>query len=472
MKKVGLFWCACLGAWWGIAAPVYALDSSNVLVLYNPASPESVQIADYYAQVHPGVQQLALSGVPTTEDVGWDVYLNTIRPQVVSALTPSVDCIVTTKGLPLRITNPKVGGGSWNVYSSLESELTRVDTINSRTLMGNQGYMLPAQWGGNPLALNTYYYADRAFHYDTEGFRLAARLDGFTVADVTAAIDRAQKAVVGRPGYTILLDDDPDAPGAAADSMENLVSNVLVPRNVPHVYDQTDTFVREVDGRVSGYVSHGIYGGASGDYLANPTTGLDITPAAGAVFHTYESYNAYTFDPNAVGGMPMRQGLIAEWLAMGGSAGVGHVQEPGVSQMSITNEDRMFQMLLDGYTWAEAAWNATRQLSFVNTVVGDPLMSLREWVAGDIDLDGDVDMFDLSCVKAAYGSSQGSPRYSFMADMNANGVVDFWDYSFVKSHYTGSGAPPRPPGGAVPEPSCLSLLALAALAVARRRRRA
>ena len=194
-----------LGVWLGIVAPSFGLDNSNVLVLYNSASPDGAQIASYYSQIHPGVTELALTGVPTTEDTTWDVYLNTIRPQVLSALTSSIDCIVTTKGLPLRINNPKVGSGAWNVYSSLESELTRVDAISTRQLMGNQAY-----WS-NPLALNPYFYNERVFNYSTYGIRLTSRLDGFSVSDVTAAIDRARNAVVGRPGYTFLIDDDPCA---------------------------------------------------------------------------------------------------------------------------------------------------------------------------------------------------------------------------------------------------------------------
>jgi uncharacterized protein (TIGR03790 family) len=461
-----------LGACLGIVSPSFGLSNSNVLVLYNPASAESVQIATYYAQVHPGVQQLALNNVPTTEQVSWNVYLGTIRPQVVPALNSSIDCIVTTKGLPLRIYNPNEDPNKykiWNTYSSLESELARVDSITTRTLMGNQKYWADPP-SGNPLAQNPYYYyADRPFDYDTEGIRLTSRLDGFTVADVTGAINRAQRAVIGRPGYTFLVDDDPSAPGAPADRMETLVSNVLIPRSIPRIYDSTTAFIRDANGPVLGYVSHGVHGGAPGDYILNPTTGLRITPASGGIFHTYESYNAYTFDQNSIGQMPARQGLVAEWLHLGGAAGVGCVQEPGVSTYNITNEERMFQMLLDGYTWAEAAWRATYQLSSVNTIVGDPLMRLRPWVPGDSDLDGDVDLFDISAIKSAYGTRAGNPGYNLMADMNANGVVDFWDLSFVKSNYTGS-LPHLSGMMAIPEPSCLSLLLLAGLGTVARRR--
>src|SRR5215831_17541884 len=82
-----------------------ALDASNVLVLYNAASPDGLQIANYYAADHPGVRLLGLQNVPTTDQITQDQYLNIIRPQVLGALNPSTDVIVTTKGLPLRIYN-------------------------------------------------------------------------------------------------------------------------------------------------------------------------------------------------------------------------------------------------------------------------------------------------------------------------------------------------------------------------------
>ena len=78
--------------------------AGNVLVLYNTASAAGIEIANYYAQVHPGVHLLGINGIdPNNEDITADAYLSTIRPQVMAALTSSIDVIVTTKGLPLRI---------------------------------------------------------------------------------------------------------------------------------------------------------------------------------------------------------------------------------------------------------------------------------------------------------------------------------------------------------------------------------
>src|SRR3954470_19966694 len=89
-----------MGANWS-----HALDAKGVLVLYNNASQDGREIADYYASVHPGVRLLGLSNVPTSEEITVSTYLQIIRPQVRAALDDSVDVIVTTKGLPLRINN-------------------------------------------------------------------------------------------------------------------------------------------------------------------------------------------------------------------------------------------------------------------------------------------------------------------------------------------------------------------------------
>ncbi len=380
-------YAVCLFLLMGPAAgPAFAISPSNVLVLYNTDSPEGTEVVSHYLQAHPGVQSLGLTNVPVAEEVLWSVYLGTIRPQVLSALTDSIDCIVTTKGLPLRIYNPKASPFvfTWKEYSSLESELTRIDSIDSRDLMGRQGWQYSPPYG-NPLAANPFYYQDGPFDFQTYGIRLTSRLDGFTVQEITDSIDRAGRAIL-RPGSHFLVDDDPNAPGACADRMEQLVSGVLVPRGLQHTYDGSDAFVTDAPAPLLGYVGHGVHGGAPPDYLANPASGgLTVDVADGGVFHTWESFNAYTFDANAVDQMPSRQGLVAEWLSRGGTAGVGHVQEPGVDDTNVTHEDRLFDRLIAGYTWVEAAWNATRQLSYVNTVVGDPLMVWSEWSPGDDD---------------------------------------------------------------------------------------
>ncbi len=443
-----------------------ALTAENVLVLYNADSGEGGEIASHYAQARPGSKTLALSNVPTDEEVEWSVYFDTIRPQVLNAVQADdqISCVVTTRGLPLRITNNKPDGGAsaWNPHSSLESELTRLLTIESREAMGDQTWYLPAP-AGNPLACNTYFQQTCAFDSsEHDDMLLTSRLDGFSVEDVTSSIDRSQRAFVGWPELGLLLDDDPDAAGGSVDRMERLSSDVLTPHQVPHVHDPTDAFVQTVAGQVIGYVGHGTNGGAPGGYLHNENHGLQVQVAPGAVFHTYESYNAWSFQE---GGNRMGQGLVAEWIALGGSAGLGHVHEPRATATSIADESHVFEMLLSGYTWAEAAWSATPQLSFVNTVVGDPLMRWRQVVPGDANCDGIVDVGDLGALSNHWGFSDAGWSEG---DFNGNRLVDVGDLGVLASNF---GLSADPDGTSLPEPTSATLLLVGVAALTARRRR-
>jgi uncharacterized protein (TIGR03790 family) len=461
MPSSRCFWaCVVFAVMACLSTPVLGLDSNDLLVLYNAANSDSQTIANYYATVHPGVHLLGLTGLGSAEQIDANTYLSVIRPQVQNALTSSIDCIVTTKGLPLRIYNS--GQQQAGRYSSLESELARVDTISTKSQMASQNYSIPGS-----LALNPYYSKTNAFSYGGYGTRLTARLDGFALPEVEQSIDRAQRAVVGRPNTYFVMDDDPNC--TYMDLMPQLAA-VLDQKGQPYIYDQTSTFVRTAAGQVTGYVSHGLYGGAPVGYVADANVGIRFDLVPGAMFHSWESFNAYSFTE---GGNRSGQPLVAEWIRRGGTIGLGTVEEPGADIYTVSNENLAYSGLLQGRTWAESAWSATKQLSYVNTVVGDPLMVLHNWIQGDVDLDGDVDLFDISAVTSAYDPTGLAGRYSPYCDMNGNGIVDLWDLMFVQTHYTGPicqyPALVDLDGVQVPEPSSVALLSLGLLAALRRR---
>jgi len=466
-----------------------ALDSSNVLVLYNQASSDGLAIANYYAQVHPGVRLLGISGIGTSEDISADTYLSTVRPQVLSALNGSTDVIVTTKGMPLRVnvtetaptapwpslpsyTDPTGVNRtilSWKSYSSLESELTAIDTVSSWQMMGDQSYSISGHFSANP-----YYKATSEFSHADTGTRLTARLDGYTVSDVEAAINRAQNAFIGplnTPSSSsgpigLMVDNDPTK--AYDPTMASLVNSVAPLFNVPVTADNTTAFITTANSSVIGYVSHGVNQAST---PSNYVSALNISLANGAVFDTWESYNAYSFNP---GGAHSNQGSIAQWLQKGGTAGVGNVEEPGANISSVTNEDQMFAMLLAGRTFAEAAWSATKQLSYVNTVVGDPLMTWKELTFGDVNLDGHVDNTDLAIMGTHWGETvpNGGLGWTY-GDMNGDGVVNMSDlmlltkfWGSVSDWADGSTLPRGQVAFAAPEPSSLCLLSIGILGFA------
>ena len=81
---------------------------------------------------------------------------------------------------------------------------------------------------------------------------------------------------------------------------------------------------------------------------------------------------------------------------------------------------------------------------------------------GDADLDGDVDIFDLSALGNSYllhGRTWAN------GDFNGDGIVNVLDLSFLANNYGVAAAGGEP----VPEPTALALLAIAAAGVSGRR---
>lgn len=427
-----------------------SISPTQVTVLYSADSQDGLAIAEFYAQVHPGVDLLPLFGVSSNEQVSADHYLNVIRPQVLAGLNSNTAVIVTTKDLPLRISNTSPNPGTypgwrggqfgmtipsdwWKPFSSLESELTRVTRISTPEQMGDQGHFLSPPTFAYPddhQAKNPYHGSTAAFDRSNpanEGIYLTSRLDGFSVNDVKASIKRAQNAYI-KPAYQyVVVDDDPNAAGTYADRMDQLVNQVLKPAGQKHLYDQTTTKLTTAPGPVIGYVSHGSQ--AQDPYFMDR---LNFNLASGAVFHTWESFNAYSF---IEGNNRYGQGLIGEWLAMGGTAALGHVQEPKATHSSVSDETILFDRLLRGFTFAEAAWAATEQLSFVNTVVGDPLMTYKRWIVGDANYDGLVNITDLNRVLSNW-SKNVSPTSALQGDINGDGFVGFQDLTLVLNNWT------------------------------------
>ncbi|MCG8615599.1 MAG: TIGR03790 family protein [Desulfobacterales bacterium] len=477
-----------------LSRAAWAISPENVLVVYNINSPAGTEITNYYAQAHPGVQTLGLTGIDALdEQITADDYLNVLRPQVLAALNSDIDVIVTTKGLPLHIQVEQSNPGSytgwrgshpiinwptidatqWQPYSSLESELMRIDRISSYEQMGDQAYILGDSaliplWGSDHQGYNPYYGASDPFRHDDpnkvalDRIRLSTRLDAFSVDDVKAMIDRAYMAVVDPPDRDFIVDSDPEPISTRMASLSFELSEA----GVAHKYNNTDVAITQSAGDVLGYVSMGTNdgaGGLSGGYVHNQ---LNLNLANGAVFASYESYNASTFNPlNS-----QYQALIAEWIEIGGTAALGQVWEGGDGPANVTNEDLFFEYMLAGYTFAEAFAFSTTQLSYVNTAIGDPLMRWVPRLAGDADLDQMVNSSDLALLTINFLESGGWSE----GDFNGDGLVNPSDLAIMTLNF-GMTNPALDPGGGsgtnavVPEPELGLWMLIAGVALLARR---
>ncbi|MEM6561224.1 MAG: hypothetical protein AAF656_06465 [Planctomycetota bacterium] len=395
----------------------------NVVVLVNQNSPDSIAIGNAYQALRPGVTLLNID-VPVTETISIDTYQTQLLPQVQSYLgqgnnLANTHYLVTTKGVPYRIegqnqfdSTPGDGvpdGLATSTFSSVESELTlaAVDLLRQnasvQTLSNSAGavfnpYRASTTVDGNPNTPefergSTYAPVQRFDKYrrvnaasEVGSLILTSRLDGFTVDDVIASLNRAQNVTVPS-GASFVLDRDLtfDPPidniVESRDGPDLLIRGLqqeLEQRGVQPVLDTTAASITTAPNDVMAYVSLGTNGsfpGTPGDEFSYITEDLDFDMADGALFITYESFNATSFNlqadgtPNNQGG----QGQVAEWIAIGGTAAAGHAFEPFAR--GVSNEEVVIPLLLDGFTFAEAIWLSNEFVSWQNVPIGDPLMT-------------------------------------------------------------------------------------------------
>jgi uncharacterized protein (TIGR03790 family) len=290
---------------------------------------------------------------------------------------------------------------------------------------------------------------------------LVCRLDGNTAADVITALNRAQNIRVNRRYAWIVLDEDVANPPSHPE-LDNLdlfttpnptyfyagndyedTRDILQPLGWKVDFDDTSTFISPalLPRPIAAYSS---YGENSSPQPPNPSTYIEgFQFARGAIFNTYESYNGRAF--NGLG-TKYSQEQVADFIAWGGTFGIGHVWEPFAFTIP-DNEFLFVNFLQNGLTWAEAAWSSTPVLSWMHVVIGDPLATATIVnQPADFDADGDVDDADsaylIACVD---GDGVGPPAFSCDdADLDHDGDVDQADFGLLQRCLSGPDGTPNP----------------------------
>ncbi|MFQ3610207.1 MAG: TIGR03790 family protein [Fimbriimonadales bacterium] len=318
----------------------------NVVVVGTRRSPDSVKIAEYYAQKRglPRTHVCLIDCVPQ-EEVALVDYRDTIEKPVYEhlnrqRLSTSVDYLVLTRGVPLRIRE-----GGFSVDSLLMSAPLNLPLVRE-----------PGKIYRNP-----YYALNEPFSRRKHGFYLATRLDGYTMEHILALVDNSLKA--RRANGVFVMDMDPKRNGSDYRRINESIrkaGQLLRQRGFEVILDEGENFVGAVS-NVMGYYSWG-----SNDHNFNLMSYRSLRFLPGSIAETAVSTSARTFNRTDKG-----QSLIADLIAQGVTGVKGYVSEPFTA--ALCPADLLFDHYTRGRNLAEAFWSATPFVMWKDLVIGDPL---------------------------------------------------------------------------------------------------
>ncbi len=369
-----------------IIANAQSATYNDVIVLANSTDSTSLQIAHYFAQQR-GIPNSRIIAFPMprqeTITAAQFAVMRTVLDSLVNLrnLRDSFSYIVTTKGMPLRISVDT------QAYYAGEPYGSRNASVESELALMFSPQLAP--YIGDSLAvLNPYYQSTTTFHpANFMGLRLVTRLDGYSYQDVRQLIDRSGPSrYVDKSSARVVIDRDPvwdslltnffatyyaDTDTLWDDFYDSAIAQ-LAADGWTVVYDRSPTYLTQQQ-NVIAYNSWG-----SNDYSFGPRR--NDTSAVpnnqwldGALAVWYVSTSGRSFQP----GMPYGQSLVADLIREGVSGTIGYVFEPFFSAMP--DLDLLFSNYLLSsrhLNLAEAFYSALRPLSWMGVVIGDPKTSI------------------------------------------------------------------------------------------------
>jgi uncharacterized protein (TIGR03790 family) len=347
------------------------------IVVYNTAAPDSASLAKFYAQQRfiPRDHVIGLSCSIAEEisredydrtiaeplraifkERGWWTYRETQDKGTIVA-NSSIHFVALIKGIPLKIktiTAP-YQGDQWGPGPVAGHNEAAVDSE-----LSTLAFFLRQISGALP---NPYFQSFRGIdQFETSTLLLVCRLDGPSTAVVrrmiTDAIAVEKTGLWGR-GYV-------DASRNVSNGFEigdqwmNAIVQQMHKVGIPVVFDDLPSVFPDGYPVTDCSLYYGWYAGGVTGPFARP----DFRFLPGAVAVHIHSFSANTLrDPNA--------NWVAPLLAHGAAATMGNVYEP---YLQLTPHLDVFNdRLLHGFTFAESAYMSLHAISWMTTIVGDPL---------------------------------------------------------------------------------------------------
>jgi uncharacterized protein (TIGR03790 family) len=272
-------------------------------------------------------------------------------------LTESVLYIVTTLGVPLKITG--AGRGLDAEYSAVDSELALLYAKMKGVAHVRAG----------PVPNPFFGMRNAPFRHPAYPIYLVTRLAAYDVDDVIVMINRSLEA---KNTGKFVIDAGSNSGGDGNGWLRNAAlvmpqSRVILDVEPKILYGQKDVIA---------------YAGWGSNDGQRKRRNLGYTWLPGAIVDEFVSTNARTFhrpgdDWNISSGkefMGSQQDLLADYLHEGASGGAGNVYEPFLA--GCARPDFVLPAYFDGRNLAESFYSGLPFLSWQGVIAGDPLMTL------------------------------------------------------------------------------------------------
>jgi uncharacterized protein (TIGR03790 family) len=362
--------------------------ATRVLVIENGDSPTSMRIARHYMKQR-GVTRKVTVHCPDSatdkakETLAYAEFQKNIEVPLKSYLAqdPSIDFIVLTKGVPIRLTDAPTGMGG--KQPSLDSYLAAFDYFERPDAI--QIELNDSGFTGKAF-VNRFWNSSERFSHAKFGGYLVTRLDGYTAEQAMRLTNSAIKSEKNQPTGRILLDVaashgliDPalvpfsplkdgavdnralnEMPYNAWDTDLTVAAQRLEKAGVPVTLDLTEEFV----GKATGLMGYSSWGSNDPKFSAENYASLRFAP--GAIAETAVSTSARTMLPTTGG-----QSLIADLVTNGVSGVKGYCDEPLLQ--AVASPSILFDRYTQGWTMAESFYAASRFVGWEDIVIGDPL---------------------------------------------------------------------------------------------------
>ena len=351
-----------------LASAAAAQTPGQVLVVVNRRSVISREIGEYYLHKR-GIPLASLCTIDTApvETIERPVYDKQIEAPIAAflrthGLQEKILYIVLTSGVPLRINGP--GDEFRSEAAAVDSELTLLYSRMRGTVIPLAG---PAR---NP------FFRQRNTPFRHPGFPmyLVTRLDGYSLADMKALVDRALEA---RNAGKFVIDLK------RWDSTEGnqwlRAAALLLPKDRV-VLDDSATVLSGIPD-VIGYASWGsndpnrrrrmlhfkwLPGAIATEFVSTNARTLREPPAGWEVGTWNNKQSWYAGTP---------QSLAADYIHEGATGASGQVFEPYLS--FCPRPDFVLPAWYSGRTLAESFYLGVPGLSWMTVIIGDPLARLK-----------------------------------------------------------------------------------------------